>query len=163
MMLARVTSVFRAPALVFLACLLMLTCATYAGQSTTQKSTQQAKPATGAVYNPNAPPQGTIAITSPQNGKTMYTGSYYPIEWTCNGTGSNLVDVTFCRDNRLIATIWTGAETGRTAYIIPWNTIAGGYEVRVTSKGDNRIEARLPVNIVPTTVTPELLTYPKNS
>ena len=66
---------------VLLVCLLMLTCMAYAAPAATQKSTQQFQPAGGAasILNPNAPPQGTITITTPQSGATWYTGMYYPI------------------------------------------------------------------------------------
>lgn len=136
-------------------CLLLLSCVAYAAPAATQKSTQQVQPAAGAassLLNPNAPPQGSITITSPQSGATLYTGMYYPIQWTCNGTRSNLVDVTLWQNNRQTATIWTAVDTGRTAYIIPLGTAEGSYEVRVTSEGDTRVEARLPVTIVTTSV-----------
>ena len=144
---------------VLVVCLLALTCTVYAAPSATMKSTQPAKTATGTTssstikYDPNAPPQGTITITSPQSGKTWYTGSYQVIQWTCNGTRSNLVDVTLWKSNQEVAIIWPGADTGRTAYIVPFGTAAGNYELRVTSQDDTRVEARQPVTIAPTTVT----------
>jgi hypothetical protein len=152
--------VFMSVLLVFL---FSLTCTAYAAPSTTQKSTQQTKSATGTTspasmkYDPNAPPQGTITIPASTKGNvnasTWYTGSYQYIQWTCNGTYSKLVDVTLWQNNRQVATIWTRVATGQTAYVVPLSTVAGSYEVRVTSEADTRIEARLPVNIVPTTVT----------
>jgi hypothetical protein len=143
---------------VLLVCLLALTCTVYAAPAATQKATQQANPATSALspasmkYDPNAPPQGSITITSPQSGKTWYTGTYQVIQWTCNGTRSNLADVTLWQNNRQFAVIWTGSATGRTAYIVPLGTAPGSYELRVTSEDDTRVEAKLPVTIATTYV-----------
>jgi len=130
--------------------LLLLTCMAYAAPAATQKSTQQVQPATGAassLLNPNAPPKGTITITTPQSWATWYPGGNYSIQWTCSGTHSNLVDVTLWQNDRQVAAIWTAVATGRTAYIVPPGTAAGTYEVHVTSEDDQRIEARLPVVI----------------
>ena len=146
-----------------LVCLLALTYTVYAAPATTQKSTQQAKPATSATspasvkYDPNAPPQGTITINASSKGNvnasTWYTGSYQYIQWTCKGIRSNLADVTLWQNNRQVANIWTGSATGQTAYVVPLSMAAGSYEVRVTSEDDTRIEARFPVNVVVTSVT----------
>lgn len=97
------------------------------------------------ITNPNTPPVGTITITSPQRGAGIYTGIYTPIQWTSNGTRSNLVNVTLWANNQLVATIRDGADTGKTAYIFPLEMAAGQYELRVTNLNDNRIEARTPI------------------
>jgi hypothetical protein len=162
MMKAR-RSVFQVLTPVLLVCLLALTCMAYAAPAATQKATQQVKPATSPTsaasvkYDPNAPPQGTITINASSKGNvnasTWYTGSYQYIQWTCNGTRTNLADVTLWQSNRQVATIWTGSATGQTAYVVPMSMAAGSYEVHVTSEDDTRIEARFTVNIVPTTVT----------
>jgi len=148
---------------VLVVCLVVLTYTAYAASPTTQKSTQPAKTATSATtpasikYDPNAPPKGTITIPASSKGNvnasTWYTGSYQYIEWTCNGTSSNLVDVTLWQNNREVALIWSGATTGGTVYIVPFSTAAGNYELRVTSKDDTRVEARLPVTVASTAVT----------
>ena len=164
MMKARVNYVVRVLTPVLLVCLFALTSTAYAAPAAAQKAaTQQAKPAVSATspaamkYDPNAPPQGTITIPASSKGNvnasTWYTGSYQYIQWTCNGTRSNLVDVTLWQSNRQVATIWIGVATGQTAYVVPMSMATGSYEVRVTSEDDTRIEARLPVNVVPTTVT----------
>jgi flagellar capping protein FliD len=150
---------------VLVVCLLALTCTVYAAAATAQKSIQQKQSVTSTTsptsikYDPNAPPQGTITIPASSKGNvnasTWYTGSYQYIQWTCNGTYSNLVDVTLWQNNREVALIWSGATTGGTAYIVPFSTAAGNYELRVTSKDDTRVEARLPVTVAPTTVTLE--------
>ena len=141
---------------VLLVCLLMLTCMAYAAPAATQKSTQQFQPAGGAasnILNPNAPPQGTITITTPQSGATWYTGMYYPIRWTCNGTRSNSVTISLWENGKAqTALIATGQTTGNYAYIVPLNAFATNYEVRVTNEGDTRVEARLPVSIVQTSI-----------
>jgi hypothetical protein len=134
-----------------------------AAQKTTQQTTQQVKPATGAaatLLNPNAPPQGTITFNASSknnvNASTWLTGSYQYIEWTCNGTHSNLVDVTLWKDNQKKVVIGTGVASGHTAYAVPWDTLVmavGQYELRVTSEDDSRIEARLAVAVVATTLT----------
>src|SRR5271157_1086434 len=134
-----------------LVCLLMLTCMAYAAPATTQKTTQQVQPAAGAaasVLNPNAPPQGTITITTPQSGAKWYTGMYYPIRWTCNGTRSNSVTISLWENGRAqTQLIATGQTTGNYAYIVPQDinpNLPMMYELRVTNEGDTRVEARLP-------------------
>jgi hypothetical protein len=145
--------------------LLVLTYTAYAASPTTQKSTQPAKTATSATtpasikYDPNAPPKGTITIPASTKGNvntsTWVTGSYQYIQWTCNGTSTNLVDVTLWQNNKQVVVISKGIASGQTAYIVPFGTAAGNYELRVTSKDDTRVEARRPVYIAPTAVTLE--------
>jgi len=152
---------------VFVVCLFVLTCTVYAAPSTAQKSTRQAQPAgspASNLLNPNAPPKGTITITASSKGNvnasTWYTGSYQYIQWTCNGTHSNLVDVTLWQNNRQVVVIGTGIASGQTAYVVPLGTAPGSYEVRVTSEDDTRVAARFPVNILPTSV---VLTTPQGA
>jgi hypothetical protein len=150
-----------------LACLLLLTCTAYAAPAATQKSTQQVQPSTGAatgLLNPNAPPKGTITIPASSKGNvnasTWITGSYQFIQWTCNGTRSNLVDVTLWQNNSKAVVIGTGIATGKTAYAVPSNMAIGSYELRVTSEDDTRVEARQAVNISLPTI---IVTAPKDN
>ncbi|MBP1750580.1 MAG: Tryptophan synthase alpha chain, partial [Deltaproteobacteria bacterium] len=100
--------------------------------------------------NINAPPQGTITfITSSTpniNASGVLPGTYQYVQWTCNGTRSNEVDVVLFQNNSPVLTIGTSA-TGKIAYWVPKNLIAGNYEYRVTNKADPRIQARKPVLI----------------
>lgn len=140
----------------FLVSLLAISSAAYAAVTGTMQQQNAVAPATppaACLATGTCPPQGTITITAPQAGKTWYTGSYQVIQWTCNGTRSNSVDVTLWRNSARAAVIWTGVATGRTAYIVPFGAPPGSYEVRVTSQVDSRVEARLPVTIVATSVT----------
>jgi hypothetical protein len=144
--------------------LLSLSCNAYAAPAAQKAAPQvQAAPsAASRLLNPNTPPKGTITINASGkanvNASTWNTGSYQYIQWTCNGTYSNLVDVTLWQNNSKVVVIGTGIATGQTAYTVPWDTRAGQYELRVTSEDDSRIEARQAVNIVPTTLT---ITTPK--
>jgi len=145
--------------------LLSLSCNAYAAPPAAQKAAPQVQAAPSAasrLLNPNTPPKGTITINASGkanvNASTWYTGSYQYIQWTCNGTSSNLVDVTLWQNNSKVVVIGTGIATGQTAYTVPWDTRAGQYELRVTSEDDSRIEARQAVNIVLTTLT---ITTPK--
>ena len=136
---------------------------TPAKQSAAPLTPAQPSAPNAPAFNPNAapaPPQGTITITTPNfppayvdKGPTTqpgwYMGSYQPIEWTCNGTKSNLVDVTLWKGNQQFAVIGTDVATGRTAYTIPQAGNGGIYELRVTSKRDTRVEARKTVWIFP--------------
>jgi len=144
-------------------CLFSLSCTAYAAPpAATQKSaTQQLQPAAApaaSVLNPNAPPKGTITINASSkanvNASTWYTGSYQYIQWTCSGTRSNLVDVTLWKNNQQKVIIGTGIATGQTAYSVPGDTIntPGNYELRIISEDDSRVEARLAVTIVATTL-----------
>jgi hypothetical protein len=143
-MKARGRNTVYALTLILIVFLLLLPCMAYAANPAVQ---QKQSPVSKPPINPNAPPQGTITITKPQSGATWYTGSYEVIQWTCNGTRSNVVDVTLWQGNKLIATLWTNVATGRTAYTVPSNMAAGSYELRVTSENDYRVEARQPVAI----------------
>lgn len=105
-----------------------------------------------AFQNPNAPPQGSIAITTPTSGKTWHTGSYQIIQWACTGMRYTTVDVSLWKDGRLFADIGKRVGTGRTAYIIPFDAAAGFYELRVTSDTDTRIEAKMPVTVAVTRI-----------
>src|SRR5271157_3178399 len=148
-----------------LVCLLLLTCTAYAAPAAAPKSAQQVKPAGGTVsdlLNPNAPPKGTITLNASSkdnvNASIWITGSYQFIQWTCNGTRSNLVDVTLWQNNQQVVVIGTGIATGKTAYAVPSTMAAGSYELRVTSEDDTRIEAKLPVTVPPPSIT---VTAPK--
>ena len=142
-----------------MAFLFLLPSLTFAAPAAAQKSTQQVQPAGGAaasVLNPNAPPQGTITITTPQSGAKWYTGMYYPIRWTCNSTRSNSVTISLWENGRAqTQLIATGQTTGNYAYIVPQDinpNLPMMYELRVTNEGDTRVEARLPITIAATTV-----------
>jgi hypothetical protein len=155
---------------VLVVCLLVLTCTVYAAPPTTQKSTQPAKTVTGTTspasmkYDPNAAPKGTITIPASSKGNVnasiWVTGSYQYIQWTCNGTYSNRVDVTLWRSNQKIVIIGTGIATGQTAYSVPIEMAAGNYELRITSDGDKRVEARKPIAVKLPIIS---ITAPKNS
>ena len=138
---------------VLVVCLLLLTCTAYAAPAAAQKSTPQVQAAPSAassLLNPNAPPKGTITISASSkanvNASTWYTGSDQYIQWTCNGTRSNLVDVTLWQYNSIAVVIGTAIATGQTAYTVPWGMPAGQYELRVTSEDDSRVEAKMPVH-----------------
>jgi hypothetical protein len=166
-MKARGKNTVYALTLLMIVYLLLPTCMAYAAPAATQKSTQQAQPATGAatgLLNPNAPPKGTITIPASSKGNvnasTWITGSYQFIEWTCNGTRSNLVDVTLWQNNQQVVVIGTGIASGKTAYAVPSNIAIGSYELRVTSEDDTRVEARQAINISLPTIT---VTAPKDN
>jgi len=148
-MKARGKNTVYALTLLMIVYLLLPTCMAYAAGATAPKSAQPAQPVgiMPSTVLPNAPPQGSITITTPQTGTTWYTSTYQYIKWTCNGTRSNLVDVTLWQNNQQIATIGTGVATGQTAYTVPATMAAGSYEVRVTMEEDTRVEARRPVGI----------------
>ena len=140
---------------VLLVCLLLLTCTVYAAPATAPKSTQPAQPVggtTSTLFNPNAPPQGTITITPSSkdnvNSSTWYTGTYQYIQWTCSGTRSNLVDVTLWQNNQQVVVIGKGIASGQTAYTVPSTMAVGSYELRLTSKDDTRVVARQPVTVI---------------
>ena len=148
-------------------CLFSLSCVAYAAPAASPKAAPQVQAAPSAassLLNPNAPPKGTITINASSkanvNASTWYTGSYQYIQWTCNGTRSNLVDVTLWQNNSKVVDIGTGIATGKTAYAVPWDTRAGQYELRVTSEDDIRIEAKMPVTIALTSIT---ITAPKQN
>jgi hypothetical protein len=101
------------------------------------------------IPNPNEKNQGTITITSPLSGATVYVGTSQPIQWTCNGTHSNVVTVTLWKSNNLMTTITKGSATGRTAYTIPTILGRGDYEIRVTSDSDTGVEAKQLVVVNP--------------
>ncbi len=144
---------------VLVVCLVMLTYSAFAASSITQTGAKPGQAVTGVTvppsiqYDPNAPPQGSIAITTPASGKTWHTGSYQIIQWTCTGMRYNTVDISLWKDGKLFADIGKGVGTGRTAYIIPFDAAAGFYELRLTSDTDTRIAAKLPVTIAVTRVT----------
>ena len=102
-------------------------------------------------YDPNAPPKGTITIPASSKGNvnasTWYTGSYQYVQWTCTGTRSNLVDVTLWKGNQQLVVIGKGIASGQTGYRVPIQMAAGNYEVRITSDGDKRVEARKPIAV----------------
>jgi hypothetical protein len=103
----------------------------------------------------NCPPQGSITITAPRTGTVWPTNSYQVIHWTCNGTRSNIADVTLWQNNRQVkvADVWLGSPTGKTAYIVPTSAPPGNYELRVALQGDPRVQAWVPVTIIRTAVT----------
>jgi hypothetical protein len=116
-----------------------------------QLSAPQKKP---VLLHPNAPPQGTITITTPTGTKPWHTGSYQIIQWTCTGMRYNSADISLWKDGKLYADIGKGVGTGRTAYIVPFDAAAGIYELRVTSDSDPRVGAKLPITVGVTRVTP---------
>lgn len=145
---------------------LLLTCTAYAAPAAAQKSTvqpstpqtsasQQTQSVTGASparmkYDPNAPPKGTITFNTSTKGNvnasTAMPGTYQYVQWTCNGTSSNDVDVTLWQNNSKVLVIGPSA-TGQTAYWVPQNLVMGNYEYRITSQVDARVEARKAVSI----------------
>jgi len=148
--------------LTILICVLALSCIAYAAPpASTQKpaSQVQAVPIGGPspLINRNAPPPGTITITSPASGVTWYAGSRYEIQWTCTGSCS-LVDVTLWYGGVKTFVVGTGIGSGRTSYTVPTNAAAGSYELRVTSDYDTGVEARQPVTVVLPSIT---ITTPK--
>lgn len=144
---------------VLMVCLVMLTYSAFAASPIAQTGAKPGQAMTGSTvppsikYDPNAPPQGSIAITTPTSNKTWHTGSYQIIQWNCNGMRNNTVDVSLWKDGKLFAYIGRGVGTGRTAYIVPFNAVAGFYELQVTSDTDTRIAAKLPVIVAVTRVT----------
>lgn len=145
-----------------LVCLLALSSTAYAAPAAAQKSTvqqstpQQTQSVIGVAparmkYDPNAPPKGTITFTTSSKGNvnasTVLPGTYQYIQWTCNGTYSNLVDVTLWQNNKQVVVISKGIASGQTGYTVPIQMAAGNYEVRITSQGDPRVEARKAVLI----------------
>jgi len=164
-MKARGKNTVYALTLLMIVYLLLPTCMAYAANPVVQQ--KQSTPATGPAqpsapkapaFNPNAPPQGTITITTPTSGATWYTGSYQQIQWSCNNTRTDLVEVTLWKDGKQVDMIWPESGTGRTAYIVRPVRDAEGqaterYEIRATSTSDRRIEARQPVVIALTTLT----------
>jgi len=129
--------------------------------TTTQKpAAVTATPATSAAkdaLNPNAPPAGTITITSPASGETWYAGVRKELQWTCTGSCS-LVDVSLWKDSAKIAVIGTGIGSGHTSYTLPLTMDAGSYELRVTSDYDTGVEGRQPVTVTLPSIT---VTAPK--
>jgi len=142
---------------VLVGCLLVLTYTVYAAPPTIQKSIQPAKTATSPTspapvkYDPNAPPKGTITISASTKGNvnasTWFPETYQYIQWTCNGTRSNLVDVNLWHNNSKYADISKGISTGQTGYKVPKNMTEGNYELRITSQDDPRVEARKTVYV----------------
>jgi len=127
------------------------------GVSTAQPApTISATPATRPTYDPNAP-KGMITFTASSknnvNASTWYTGSFQYVAWTCNGTASNAADVTLWKNDQQYATIATKATAGTTTYLVPLNAAPGVYELRVTSTGDRRVEARKSITVAFTTAT----------
>ena len=106
-----------------------------------------------------SPPKGTITVTSPQSGETWWTGGTYKITWTCNGTRSNLVNLSLWKDNNFYATLGEDVGSGRSSYKVPFELFEYGdlygksCEIRVTDAYDPRVEGRQPIIIKPTTVT----------
>jgi len=143
-------------------CLLMLSCLAYAAPpASTQKpaSQVQAVPIGGASpFNRNAPPAGTITITSPASGVTWYTSGRYEIQWNCTGSCS-LVDVTLWLGGVKTFVVGTGIGSGRTSYTVPTNAAAGSYELRVTSDYDTGVEAKQSLSIGLPSIT---ITSPQN-
>ena len=64
------------------------------------------------LINPNAPPDGTVTITSPQNGEIWYKGSRHEIQWTGTGKGASLMGATLWMNNKLVITIGTEIGSG---------------------------------------------------
>jgi hypothetical protein len=143
-------------ALLMIVYLLLSTCMAYAAPAAAQKGTQQMQPATGAaasVLNPNAPPQGSITITSfsPPLGPAheWVDGDRREIQWTCHGTKSNLVDVQLWCNGRLFEVIATGVASGHTFYRPnPAGQSSIDCDLRVISEDDNRIMDKQPVQLV---------------
>jgi hypothetical protein len=103
----------------------------------------------------NCPPQGSITITTPRAATVWPAYSYQVIHWTCNGTRSNTADVTLWQSNQQVkvSDVWLGSATGKTAYIVPASVPPGNYQLRVALQADPRVQAWVPVTIVPTAVT----------
>jgi hypothetical protein len=141
--------------------MLLLICTASASPPTTVQPTAPAV-TTPRTLNPGTPPQGTITLTASGknnvNASTWSTGSVQFLQWTCSGTRSNLVDVTLWQNNRQVVVIGQGIATGKTAWTVPLAMASGGYQLRVTSEDDSRIEARQSVSVVLTTIT---LTAPR--
>jgi hypothetical protein len=163
-MKARGKNTVYALALLLIVYLLLLTCMAYAANPAVQQKQSPVSPTLNPLLNPNAPPQGTITIPASSKGNvnasTWYTGSEQFIQWTCNGTRSNLVDVTLWQYNRHVVVIGKGIASGQTAYTVPSTMAAGSYELRVTSEDDTRVEARQPVTVALPSI---VITAPKQN
>lgn len=102
-----------------------------------------------SLVNPNAPPDGTVTITTPKNGETWDIGSRHEIQWTGTGKGASLVNVTLWIGDRELQIIGTDVGSGHIFYKV--DPMLAGYtiELRVTSSYDTRIEARQSITIHP--------------
>lgn len=111
------------------------------------------------INKPITLPQGTITITKPTAEATWYTGGSQSINWTCNNTKTNVVDVTLWKDGKQLVVIANDTTTGSAEYTVPWYIATGRYEIRVTG-ADPRVQAVQAVNITPTLIT---ITNPKEN
>jgi len=132
-----------------LVCLFAISCTVYAAPPAPQKGGSGTSTVSSSAGS-NTPAPASITITNPPGGGKVAiwrTGGSYEIQWRCNGTRSNLVDVSLWKDGKQYAVIAKGVAMGQTLYTVPPDTAVGGYELRVTSESDAGVEAKQPISI----------------
>ncbi len=103
---------------------------------------------------------GTITIISPQNGETWYTGSRHSIKWECHGNISKRVTISILHNNKFLATVVSGNESGSVFYDVPDNWTDKNVELEIRSDQYVKVLARQPINIRRSTIT---FTAPKGN